>query len=201
VIHSINWRGLLAALPLPMLALAASYGVYQYALLFVPAWVAITQASAFEATYLGLAALTLVSADQRRRAGRISVGAVIVSILYNSLAGLFHRQPGLLVGMPLWGDVILATLHGAPLAWVAYLVSDLLLHRAPVEAPAMAMAASIDSASGNIISEREPASHPARDYTCRHCGQQGLTSAEIMAHGRIRKAHGTCPGHVASAAD
>ncbi|MFN8504459.1 hypothetical protein [Kouleothrix sp.] len=31
-----HWRGVLARLPLPMLALAASYGVYSFAALFVP---------------------------------------------------------------------------------------------------------------------------------------------------------------------
>ncbi len=130
---NLHWRGILASMPLPMLALAASYGVYQYAMLFVPLWVAIVQAAAFEATYLGLAALRSLDAAQRRRAGLISVGAVVVSILYNSLAGLFHRQPDILVSMPWWGNAILAVLHGAPLAWVAYLVADLLLHNAPHE--------------------------------------------------------------------
>jgi len=46
-----NWRGILARLPLPMLALAASYGVYEFARLFVPMWVALVQAAAFELTY------------------------------------------------------------------------------------------------------------------------------------------------------
>ena len=38
------------------------------------------------------------------------------------------RRPDLLVGLPWWADVGLALLHGAPLAVVAYLVADLLLH-------------------------------------------------------------------------
>ena len=32
----VPWRTVLAVLPLPMLALAASYGVYSFSLLFVP---------------------------------------------------------------------------------------------------------------------------------------------------------------------
>jgi hypothetical protein len=124
-----HWRAVLAGLPLPMLALAASYGVYSFALLFVPQWVAIVQAAAFEATYVGLAVLMGLDTAQRRRAGAISVGAVVVSILYNSLAGLFHRRPELLDAMPWWADGILAAMHGAPLALVAYFVADLLLHR------------------------------------------------------------------------
>jgi hypothetical protein len=198
---NLNWRAVLAALPLPMLALAASYGVYSFALLFVPFWVAVTQAAAFELTYIGLAVLTGLHDVERQRAGRISIGAVVVSILYNSLAGLFHRMPPMLDAMGLWGNVVLAALHGAPLALVAYFVADLLLHRAPVETPAMAKVAHVDSALQNIASEHEPVQKPARDYTCKHCGAQGLTAAENMAHGRIRKAQGACPGHVVSAAD
>jgi hypothetical protein len=124
-----NWRGLLAGLPLPMLALAASYGVYSFAQLFVPQWVAVIQAAAFELVYIGLAVLIGLDERQRRRAGAISIGAVVVSILYNSLAGLFHRRPELLNALPWWGDAILSVFHGLPLALVAYFVADLLLHR------------------------------------------------------------------------
>ncbi len=53
---------------------------------------------------------------------------MVVSILYNSLDGLFHRRPELLSNLPLWADISLAILHGAPLAWVSYLVANLLLH-------------------------------------------------------------------------
>src|SRR5258708_523954 len=88
-----GWREGLARLPLPMLALSASYGVYSYALLFVPDWVAVCQAAAFELTYIGLAVTKGLTSQEQKRATSISVGAVIVSILYNSLAGLFHRNP------------------------------------------------------------------------------------------------------------
>jgi hypothetical protein len=126
---AVPWRALLAVLPLPMLALAASYGVYSFALLFVPEWVALAQAAAFETTYLGLAALHTLDERQRRRARLVGIGAVLTSIIYNTLAGWFHRQPALLVGATPIADLMLAVLHGAPLAWVAFLVSDLLLHR------------------------------------------------------------------------
>ena len=136
----IMWRDVLARLPLPMLALAASYGVYSFARLFVPPWVAATQAAAFELTYIGLAVQPGMAADARRRATAISVGAVAVSILYNTLAGLFARNGAWLDGMPWYAEVALAVLHGAPLAWVAYLVADLLLHRdAAADAPMPAM--------------------------------------------------------------
>lgn len=130
-----SWRGFLARLPLPMLALSASYGVYSFALLFVPHWVAVTQAAAFELTYIGLAVQPLMRDDARRRATSISIGAVLVSILYNTLAGLFHRNPTWLVDMWTPYEIGLALLHGAPLAWVAYLVADLLLHTDAQTAP------------------------------------------------------------------
>ena len=132
-----RWRAILATLPLPMLALAASYGVYEYSRLFVPAWVALAQAAAFEMTYLGLAVVQ-VQHDQRHRARLISLGAVVVSVSYNTLAGLFHREPALLAAAPLWANVILSLLHGAPLAWLAFLVADLLLHRVPEAAQRIA---------------------------------------------------------------
>ena len=125
-----GWRDLLARLPLPMLALAASYGVYSFALLFVPPWIAVVQAMAFELVYIGLAVVNL-PAEQRRRAQAISIGAVVVSVAYNTLDGLFHRRPGLLAAPDLWLDVALSLLHGVPLAVLAYLVADLLLHHNP----------------------------------------------------------------------
>ena len=125
-----RWRAILATLPLPMLALAASYGVYEYSRLFVPAWVALAQAAAFELTYVGLSVVQ-VQSDQRHRARLISLGAVVVSVSYNTLAGLFHRDPALLEAAPLGANVVLSLLHGAPLAWLAFLVADLLLHRVP----------------------------------------------------------------------
>jgi hypothetical protein len=126
----IDWRAVLSRAPLPMLALAASYGVYSYNLLFVPVWVALVSAAAFELTYCGLSVVTL-TADQQPRARRIAASAVFVSVIYNTLAGLFHRRPDLLADLPLSLDVILAILHGLPLAIVAYSVAHLLLHDAP----------------------------------------------------------------------
>lgn len=125
---AINWRDVLARLPLPMLALAASYGVYSFALLFVPEWVAVVQAAAFELTYVGLAVTQGLGEQQRKRATGISIGAVAASIIYNTLAGWFQAQPQLLTHASALAWLCLAVLHGAPLAWVAYLVADLLLH-------------------------------------------------------------------------
>lgn len=150
MIEKLKW--LLPRLPLPMLALAASYGVYQFALLFVPWWVALVQAAAFETTYLGLAMIESETPDQRRRATAISIGAVVVSVLYNSLAGFFHRNG--LGELSMVGEIVLATLHGAPLAIVAYLVADLLLHKGAQEQQGVATAA-IESP------KEEPATPPS----------------------------------------
>lgn len=126
-----NWRALLSRLPLPMLALAASWGVYSFAAAYVPQWVAIVQAAAFELTYIGLAVTRDLSGAQRRRATAISIGAVAASVLYNSIDGYFARNPASAAGLPWWAEAIGAVLHGAPLAIVAYLVADLLLHSQP----------------------------------------------------------------------
>lgn len=126
-----NWRGILARLPLPTLALAASYGVGSFAALFVPLWVAVVQAAAFELTYIGLAIVEVPEAARRRRAAMISLAAVAVSVVYNSAAGYFHRNPAALLGLSFPEELGLAIAHGAPLAIVAYLVADLLLHTTP----------------------------------------------------------------------
>ena len=180
-LRAFNWRGILARLPLPMLALAASYGVYEFARLFVPVWVALVQAAAFELTYIGLAVVQ-VSADQRRRARLISIGAVVVSVLYNTLSGLFHRRAELLIDLPLAADVALALLHGAPLAWVAFLVADLLLHAAAPET------AETDDVANTALLTETP-----RNYSCKKCGETGFTFAELGRHSRH------CTGVVAEA--
>lgn len=122
-----NWRSILARLPLPSLALAAAYGVWRFQSLFTPWYVALISALSFELVYIGLAVVQLAPED-RRRATLISVGAVVVSVIYNSLSALFEIRPALLIDRPLWADVILAVAHGLPLAAVAFFVADLLLH-------------------------------------------------------------------------
>jgi len=154
-----------ARVPLPMLALAAAYGVYEFQLLFVPAWVALVSAAAFEATYIALA---VMPTPDPRRATAISVAAVAVSVAYNTLAALFTRRPALLVGAPLWGDVALALLHGLPLAVVAYNVAALLLHAQPAH------------------HARTEAAPPAQDapvsaHQCRKCGASVGSQAHAAA--------------------
>ena len=66
-----DWRELLARLPLPTLALAASWGVYQFNLLFLPAFFAVVSAASFELVYIALSAISLT------RISRISPRALI----------------------------------------------------------------------------------------------------------------------------
>lgn len=181
----IDWRSVFARLPLPLLALAASWGVFQFSSLFVPEWVAIVQASAFECTYLGLAVTRDLATDQRKRATAISVGAVVASIVYNTLAGWFHRQPALLGAASPIAWLMFAILHGAPLAWVAYLVADLLLHSAPAPAFTAARVAHVEEAVQVRLKTTEAIAK--RVYECPHCGSE-LT---LGAYGAAKR-HGHC---------
>lgn len=122
----LNW---LAILPLPLLGLAASFGVYSFAAFFSPWWVAVIEASAFEFVYIGLAVQNGLTEKQRRSANWISVSAMCVSVLYNTAAGLFHRMPDLLNNMGLEWELFLSVLHGLPIPVLAYAVADLLLHQ------------------------------------------------------------------------
>lgn len=122
------WKILLGIAPMPMLALVASYGVYEFGLLFMPWYFALIGATAFETVYLGLAVQRLRSDEARNRARNISRGAVAVSILYVAVAAYVKRNPGVLAGMPWYGEVALALLHSTPLATLNYLVAQLLLH-------------------------------------------------------------------------
>lgn len=127
---------------------------------------------------LAFAVVEGMSEKQRQRATLISIGAVVTSILYNTLAGLFHRNPAWLgdLGYLEWG---LAVLHGLPLAWVAYLVADLLLHSAPaqvvsfarVDAPIEPMAVDALVAGPEAI----------RRIECPHCGASLDTPGKLGA--------------------
>lgn len=123
-----TFRRILSVLPLPMLGLAASYGVYHFAANFAPDWVAIAEASAFELTYIGLAALEGLSKEQKERAGFVARGAVTVSIIYNSIAGALYLDPQLFENLGKFAFWAVSILHGVPLAVLAYLVADLVLH-------------------------------------------------------------------------
>lgn len=130
------FRKSLVYLVLPTLGLAASYGVYRFAERFVPFWVAFTMASSFELTYVGLALKEGLSQASRKRSSRISVGAVVVSVLYNFVDGLFAINPSFAQTIfidNILGNLVLAFLFAAPVPLITYLVSDVLLHDATKE--------------------------------------------------------------------
>ena len=124
-----SWEKALAVAPLPMLGLAASYGVFYFAAFFAPVWVAIGEAMAFELTYIGLSITKGLTDKQQARAAMVAKGAVLVSIIYNSLAGVMHLQPDWFKQMNAVWVWVLACVHGLPLALLAYQVATLLLHR------------------------------------------------------------------------
>jgi hypothetical protein len=116
-LQKIDYRIIASRISLPLLALSASYGVYSYTYRFVPWEFAVITGAAFEMVYIGLALADLLP-DQRKRARKISLCAVAVSVVYNWLAGFLDRS-----------DKALALNHGAPLAIVGYFLADLLLHQ------------------------------------------------------------------------
>ena len=190
------WRTIAARAPLPLLALSAAYGVFTFQALFVPAWVALLSAAAFEVTYLSLA---FTPTRDTRRATVISVAAVVVSVLYNTLSSLFHLRPALLADRPLWADVTLAALHGAPLAVVAYAVADLLLHRAAADAtlatlletpaPAPRQEARQDAPPANVVALRPARQRRAtseQEAVVRRLVAQGLSASEAAQRAGVK---------------
>lgn len=131
----LHWRESIAFIALVLLATSAAYGVYVFSLLFVPHIFALITAGAFEATYIGLGVAKL-SGEQRAHATWISGSAVAVSIIYNTLSAIFHLLPAVTISIAtatgwvsITGIVILAILHGAPLALTAFFLSSLILHK------------------------------------------------------------------------
>ena len=123
-----NWRRFLSQASLPMLALPASYGVYYFASHVIPEGFAIAEAAAFELTYIGMALAKGKNPDKKKRFDRVAIGAVVVSIVYNTITAAAHLDPELLKNpdfITLW---ILSILHGFPLAILGYQVSNLLYH-------------------------------------------------------------------------
>lgn len=136
-----DWRKVLAMLPTPMLGFASSYGVYAFNRLFVPAWVAVVMAAAYETTYVGLAALDNLDDAQRKRAKRIALIAATISFAQNAIAGIFHAVPELRGWIAQWQALPRVGLYGggsllhAAQVWIAFATADLTLHRPAAQAP------------------------------------------------------------------
>jgi hypothetical protein len=115
-----------------MLALAfgSSVGVYRFSLLFFTWQIALVVACSFELTYLGLAVVRAnMTADARKQAIWLSRSAAGVAMLIVTLDGYFHLRPSLLALKPWYVDLALALVHGIPLPYIAYRMSNLLLHQ------------------------------------------------------------------------
>lgn len=146
--------GLFAILPylaLFMLGLSASYGVYQFALLYVPYEVAVITAASFELTYIGLSSVPIRTQEDKDKAAWVARGAVFVSVTYNVISGYLHRVPDASFSAT---EAVLAVLHGSPLAIVAYLLSELLIHSKKSSATSTVISLGKASTSkGNATSE------------------------------------------------
>jgi hypothetical protein len=121
----------LILITLPMLGLPASYGVYLFASQFAPEAIAIIEAASFELTYISLSASKKLYKLQRKKAKVVALAAVFVSVVYNIIAGKIHVLNESQVFTDTLGPVwfwILAIVHGAPLALLAYFVADLRFH-------------------------------------------------------------------------
>lgn len=110
------------------LGFRASFGVYTFAAELVPWPVALIESCSLELTYIGLTFIGLEDSDGRR-ATWIAVGALFVSVLYNTLASALMQDGQIFSGLSGFWFWLVSTLHGAPLAILAYLVSDMLFHR------------------------------------------------------------------------
>jgi hypothetical protein len=151
-------------IPIALLALSASYGIYSFSLLFVPWYIAGITALAFELTYC-----TLVFIDSSK-AKPVSIMAVIVSVLWNVGHSMFVLYPASveMVYSSLWLSFILAAIHGVPLATLAYLVADVSLHSKP-------------------DTQVEPNKDIPRDEKIRLDKQSGMTYTELSNKYNISK--------------
>ena len=160
----IPWRMMIARSALPLLALSASYGVYEFAQLFVPTWVAVVSAAAFEITCLGLALMDLAESE-RRRANLIAVVAVVVSATTNWVAGYLYFSAHSTLNLAPWQIGLLSLLHSAPIALLFYALSNLLIHSTATPPPAVDPE---PSAIGVTTPRIAPAELPS--YPCPRCG-------------------------------
>lgn len=122
-------RKALALASVPLLAVPSAIGVYAY-LEPQSGWLGAGLAAAgFEVLYIGVNILIIHTPELRRYARNVSLGAVIVAVLMNSLSHYGAAVPGAFSGAAFaWLAAILAVIASAPLAGLAYAVS-VLLHR------------------------------------------------------------------------
>ncbi len=118
----------LIRLAVACLGFRASFGVYTFAAELVPWPIALIESCSLELTYIGLTFITLDDKDGRR-ATWIALGALLVSVLYNTLASALMQDRQIFQNLTGFWYWLVSVLHGAPLSILAYLVSDMLFHR------------------------------------------------------------------------
>ena len=170
----IPWRMVTARAALPMLGLSSSHGVYMFAGLFGPAWVAVISAAAFEITCLGLALMVLPD-HQRRRANAIAIVAVAFSFITNWVTGCIHLSTHNTLNLAPWQIGLLSLLHSAPIALLFYALNNLLIHSTAPPSPAVDPE---PPAVGVTTLRVAPADLPS--YPCPRCGTL-LTKARYGA--------------------
>lgn len=124
------------------LSLVSAYEVYRFLLWFLPEWLAIIGAGAFELVYIALVVIPYGDDQQKERGTTLSRVAVAVSVVYTFIAGYSHLDPEwmewVMTGtddVAVWFKLGIALLHALPLATMAYSVSGLVLHSNSGTAP------------------------------------------------------------------
>lgn len=123
------WDRVMDAMPVIMFGLAASYGVYDYSRHFMPEFFAYVLGGAFEATYIRLGTTKGLRKEERERAKKVSIGAVIISVIYNTVSAKMHTDTGWIHNTNPFIVWMLCLLHGAPMALLGYYIVDLLFHK------------------------------------------------------------------------
>lgn len=112
-----------------LLASVAVFFVYSFTAQVAPWYVALLSAGSLVSVYLGLAYVPIPQA-QRQFAIGISALAMFIEMLYGVLYVLNVQAPYLFEPpLPLWADISLAVLHGAPFTVLLFSVSVFVVHQ------------------------------------------------------------------------
>lgn len=118
----------LLKLSMVLLASVAVFFVYSFTAQVAPWYVAVVSAGSLVSVYLGLA-YTPIPRSQRRFAISISALAMLIEMLYGILYVLSVQAPYLFEPpLPMWADIALVVLHGAPFTLLLFGVSLFIVH-------------------------------------------------------------------------
>ena len=118
----------LLKLSMVLLACVAVFFVYSFTAQVAPWYIALLSAGSLVSVYLGLA-YTPIPQSQRRFAISISALAMLIEMFYGILYVLNVQAPYLFnPPLPLWADIALSVLHGAPFTLLLFSVSMFVFH-------------------------------------------------------------------------